>query len=135
MNRKAFTLVELLAVIVILALLALLTSVAVTTIINDSKKDISNTQYTLIKSTAEMWGSENLDKMPPQGSCSFITLQDLKDEGLINNSIIDSSTNEEIPNDLKIKIATTASTNGKSIYTYEVNPESVDGCKDIFPQS
>ena len=126
--RRGFTLVELLAVIVILALLALLTSTAITKIVKDSKQTLSDTQLALIKSAAEMWGADNLDKLPDAGSCSYLTLQKLKDEGLINSSVVDAKTNEEISNDLKIKISTTTTPSGKQIVNYEVNPSSLDGC-------
>ena len=132
MKKKGFTLVELLGVIVIIALLALLTSIAVTKLIKDSKKELSATQLTLIKGAAEVWSADNMDKLPNIGSCSYLTLQNLKDEGAINSSIIDSDTNEEIPNDLKVKITVTASKTGSPIVNYEVDPESVDGCKYIY---
>ena len=50
MNKKGFTLVELLAVIIILSLLALLASTSVSKIVKDSKSDLYDTQINLIKS-------------------------------------------------------------------------------------
>ena len=134
MNKRGFTLVELLAVIIILSLLALLTSTAVTKLVKDAKGDLNTTQIELIKSAAQTWGADNLTGLPSDGECSYLTLKNLKDYGLIDSNLKDPNTNEKISDDLKIKISTTKNQNsGKLITTYEVNPQSVDGCyKQIY---
>ena len=131
MNTKGFTLVELLAVIIILALLVLITGTSVTKLVKDSKQDLSDTQIELIKSAAEMWGADNLGKLPNSGECKFITLKVLKEYGLLDSSIVDANTNEEISDDLKIKITGTTGTYGNLVISYEVNPDSVDTCSEI----
>lgn len=128
MNKKGFTLVELLAVIIILTLLALLTSTAVTKLVKDSKEKLSNAQLRLIESAAEAWGADNLAKLPETGSCGYLTLQDLKEYGFIDSNILDPNNSQLISDDLKIKITTTTSSYGNSITNYEVNPKSVEGC-------
>lgn len=132
MNKKGFTLIELLAVIVILAALVSITATSVTKILNDSKEDLHNTQLIALKSTVEIWGSDNLDKLPEVDNCSYLTLKDLKDDGLIDSEIIDPKTNEEIPEDLKFKISTIINKRGKIVTTYEVDPESIDGCTYVY---
>jgi len=132
MNKKGFTLVELLAVIIILSLLALLTNTAVTKLVKDSKDELSDTQIQLIQSAAEAWGADNLLKLPKAGECSYLTLENLQKYGLIDSSIIDPNTNDEISPDLKIKITTTTSEYGNTIISYEVNPDTVFGCKQIY---
>ena len=132
MNKKGFTLVELLAVIVILALLALLTSTAVTKLVKDAKNDLSETQIQLIKSAADTWIADNINNLPSSGSCGYLTLEDLKYYGLLDNVILDPKNSEEISNDLKIKITTTTSAYGNPVTTAEVNPESIEGCSQIY---
>ncbi|MBQ9071571.1 MAG: prepilin-type N-terminal cleavage/methylation domain-containing protein [Bacilli bacterium] len=131
MNNKGFTLVELLAVIVILALLALLTTTSITKLVKDSKSDLSDIQIASIKASAEIWGSENLDILPDDGECKYITLKDLKNNGLIDSDVVDPSTTEKISDDLKIKITAESTSKGKIIHIYQVNPKSIDGCKYI----
>lgn len=123
MNKKGFTLVELLAVIIILALLAMLTNVAVTKIVKDARKDMSDLQMELIRSAAETWGSENINKLPSIGYCKYLTVEDLKDYGLLNSSIIDSETKQEVSNDIKIKITAQDSNYGNTVISYEINPQ------------
>lgn len=134
MNKKGFTLVELLAVIVILTALALITTTSITKILKDSKEDLYNTQIIALKSTVENWGSDNLDKLPEVDTCSYLTLKDLKEEGLMNYSIKDPRTNEEFPEDFKFKITTKLNKRGKKVTTYEVNPDSIDGCTYVYEE-
>lgn len=132
MNKKGFTLVELLAVIVILAALALVASTSVTKIMKDSKEDLYNTQILALKSTVESWGANNLDKLPEVDTCAYLTLKDLKDDGIINSSIKNPKTGEEFSDDLKFKISTTTSSRGKKVTTYEVDVKDVSGCKYVY---
>lgn len=132
MKKKGFTLVELLAVVVILALLALLTSTAVTKLVKDAKDDLSETQIQLIKSAADTWIADNLNNLPSSGSCGYLTLEDLKYYGLLDNIILDPKNSAEIPNDLKIKITTNTSAYGNPVTKSEVNPETIEGCSQIY---
>ena len=132
MNKKGFTLIELLAVIVILTALALITTTSIAKILKDSKEDLYNTQILALKSTVENWGSDNLDKLPEADACSYLTLKDLKDDGLIDYVIKDPRTNEEFPEDLKFKISTSINKRGKKVTTYEVDPEFIDGCTYVY---
>ena len=132
MNKKGFTLLELLGVIIILSLLALLTSTAITKIVKDSKQDLSDMQIALIKSSAELWGADNIDKLPDAGVCVYITLNNLQNEGFLDNTIIDPKNNSKIKGSLKIKISTRRSTNGNQIVDYEVNPSNIDICYPVY---
>ena len=129
MNKKGFTLVELLAVIVILSLLALLTGTAITKMVKDSKEELSDAQKNLIKAAAETWGAENLDKLPSANECKYITLQDLQRYGIIDSNVIDPETSEKIQ-DLNIKITTTGNSNGLDNTEYEVGGDTT-GCTQI----
>ena len=75
MNKKGFTLVELLATIIVLGLLTLLASTSVTKVLKESKGDLYTTQIKLVKSAAEAWGAENIDKLPNSGDCKYLTIK------------------------------------------------------------
>ena len=128
MNKKGFTLIELLGVLVILALLASLTTLTVTNIVKKSKTELSDFQLSSIKSAAQIWGEENVKKLPETGECIYITLNNIQEQGLIDETVLDPSTTEEISDDIKIKISARTNSNGKSILDYEVNAENITEC-------
>ena len=131
MNKKAFTLIELLAVIIILSLLALISSTVISNLLKESREKLTDTQIALIKSAAQSWGSENFAKLPSIGECRYIVLGELKEEGYLDENVLDFNTNQNISDNLKIKISTTASSAGTPLTSYEVNPISVSGCETL----
>ena len=132
MDNKGFTLVELLAVVVILSLLALLTSTAVTKLVKDAKSDLSNTQIKLIEEATKTWSADNIDDLPAAGECIYLTLEDLNNYGLINSNVTDPNTTEKLPQDLKIKMTTTTSDYGKIVTNYEVDSKNTNGCSYFY---
>lgn len=131
MNKKGFTLVELLAVIVIIALLGLIVSTSVVKIINNSRQDMYENQILSIKNAAEVWGGENINLLPNEGECIYMTLGYLKNYGLIDDNVLDSRTNDKINDDLKIKITNNINNNYKSNIKYEVDVtnDEIKECK------
>ena len=101
--NKGFTLVELLAVVVILALLAYLTSISVASIIKTSKVKLTQVQTQIIEDTTGMWLTDNLDLLPDAGNCLYITLGELKAYGAVGD-IKDFNKLEKLSDDIIIKI-------------------------------
>lgn len=128
MNNKGFTLVELLAVIIILSLLAILSITPVTKLVKDSKEELYETQVLAIKTAAETWGADNLLSLPDSGECKYITLQNLKEYGLMDSSVVDPRTNEQIPNDFKIYIVNSLTLEDKQNITYELEVSDSNDC-------
>ncbi len=126
--RKGFTLIELLGVIIIISLLALLTSIAVTKLVKDSKQQLSNVQINLIKSSAEMWGADNLGKLPDIDECIYLKVSDLKNVGLLDNS-------EKLDDNIIVRIKNELNENGKEKLEYKVNGATAgcsNGVKDLY---
>ncbi len=132
MRNKGFTLVELLAVIIIIALLSLLTATSITKVVKDSKNELYNNQIELIKSSAETWGADNIDKLPDAGECKYITVLDLKEYGLLDSKIMDSRTNKQISDNTKIKITSSNTGYGTLNTKYEINPSNVGKCTPVY---
>ncbi len=132
MRNKGFTLVELLAVVVIITLLSLLTVTSITKVVKSSKEDLYNNQIELIKSSAETWGADNIDKLPDAGECKYITVLDLKEYGLLDSKLMDSRTNKPISDNIKIKITSSNTGYGTLSTKYEINPSSVVGCTPVY---
>ena len=101
--NKGFTLVELLAVVVILALLAYLTSIAVASIIKTSKVKLNDTQIQIIEDATGMWLTDNLDLIPDSGNCIYITLGELKEYGALGD-VKNLNTVESLDDDMIIKV-------------------------------
>ena len=100
MNKKGFTLVELLAVIVILSLLAIITSTVIFKLIKTSREDLYNDQIKLIEKAAEKWTVDNtdlvgytvpyclsIDNLLKSGHIKKDTLTDPRDESSIDGYV------------------------------------------------
>jgi competence protein ComGC len=140
MNNKAFTLVELLAVIVLLMVIFLLVSPAITSVISQSEDTIYNTQINTILKSAYDYTLKNTNSLPSIGNKSYITLGELKTVGLIDANIIDPSTSKLFPDNLVISISyvSTNSSYDKSIamlegnYLYKVEYDKLEN-KSLLP--
>ena len=128
--NKGFTLVELLAVVVILALLGYLTSIAVASIIKTSKVKLNEAQTQIIEDATGMWLTDNIDLLPDAGECLYITLGELKAYGAVGD-VKDFNKLESLSDDIIIRI--TAENENKFNIDELIDPESDDymECIDI----
>ena len=98
MNKKGFTLVELLAVIVILSILAIVSTTIIFKLVADSRNDVYKENIALIEKAAEKWALDNYEyvgttapyclnvsKLETDG---YITKDSLKDPRHKNNNKI-----------------------------------------------
>ena len=63
MIKKGFTLVELLAVIMILGLVGLIAIPTVTKVIKNSKQKLYDSQITMIEQSGKKWGIDNINRL------------------------------------------------------------------------
>ena len=97
MNKKGFTLVELLAVIVILGLLIAIISPVVKNLINDSENNLSEQQKKLVVEATKKYMIENSELLPEGSNRAIVYMSDLIDKGVIDNDkIIDPKSKGEI---------------------------------------
>lgn len=67
-NKKAFSLIELLAVVIIMGILLLIGVISVTEYISESRKDTYLTNARLhVDAARRMYGAETLSQMPNDG--------------------------------------------------------------------
>lgn len=98
-NTKGFTLIELTSVIVLIAIIAALTSIPITQLIKDSKKGLSDMQKRHIVLAAQNWGADNTSELPTYTSENLekrITIEQLYNSGYIDTKIIDLESNNDI---------------------------------------
>ena len=102
MNRKGFTLVELLAVIVILSLIALVAVPAITGMIKEGKSTLSDAQMKNVELAARNWASdkENLSLLNDDYEC--VTLETLQNSGYADMDLKNPKTGD--PLDVSVKI-------------------------------
>ena len=140
MNKKGFTLVELLGVVAILAMLGLVIVPVISNVLSDNKEKLYDVQINNIKSGASSFVAENIfDINISSGNSVGITLGDLKNLGYIDEDIKDPITRNNFSDDLAITI-----TNQNGVFTYTVCTEGVScnldipfydgsgGCAEIF---
>ena len=115
-EKKGFTLVEVLSIIVLLGLVALLAFPSVDRYLKDARQKAYNTQINNIALSAENWGVDNKLLLPKgEGETMEITLGFLIDEGYVDFDIVNPITKKTLSKELVILIKKTG-----NIYNYEV---------------
>ena len=92
MNDKAYTLIELLAVIIILGLILTLTTPKIIDLLNNSKENIYERQKELIIDAAQRWAVDNIQK---NSTNDYITIEELKKDGYINKDTVNNPKTKE----------------------------------------
>lgn len=115
MNKKGFTLVELIAVLVLLGVIGLIAIVTVNNELKENKEKLYNIQIDNIKRSAKNWAVDNVFSLPDNdGEFVIITLGELKQQGLFEDAV-NPKTNKPFDNNLQIKITLV-----ENSYIYEI---------------
>lgn len=126
MNKKGFTLAELMGVIILMALLALIIIPVVDTQIKEGKKEVYQEAIDAIKSSLDLFMT---DKKLNNNESMTITLYQLKSLGYVELDLKNPTTGKFFPNDMKIIIK-----NENGIISYDINPDTgsnIDEYKDL----
>ena len=116
MNKKGFTLVELLAVIVILSIILVIAVPSVNRYIKQSKEKAYNTQISTIIEAAQAYASANSGLLPRKEEFVVkITLGQLKSSGLIKEEVKNPNDDKYFDDALTIEIKKKGET-----YTYDI---------------
>ena len=87
-DKKAFTLVELIAVVSILGLLALVVYPSIASVIKNAKEGAYKDQVIVIEKAAKSWSVDNADKIKDDGEVYNLGVNDLLNGGYISNDTI-----------------------------------------------
>ena len=133
-NKKGFTLIELIGVIVIIALLALVITPVINNALKDSKTKLYESTIKNIELSAKDWftDEDNVNKLPTNVENCYINLSTLKDEGVVDLDIKNPKTGGLL-DDSKINVLVTKV---GSSYKFEVVDDgSTSGglCTDYAP--
>ena len=117
--NKGFTLIEIIALIGVLALLLLVIVPSVNGILNRSKENLNEEQIAQIENAARNWGLENLYLDEGKPSQNYVTIGTLRNTGFLEDKTVKSLVeNKELSNDTKICI-----TYSKNQYIYTLKGE------------
>lgn len=117
--KNGFTLIELMAAIIILSIISLISVPLVEQTLVNIRKDSYDTQINSIKASAKQWGASHLYDLPlNNGDQLLLTLDQLKSEGFVKKEIFNPRTKEEFENTLEIAII-----NKNGDYLYLVDEE------------
>lgn len=109
--KRGFTLVELLAVIIIIAIISTITIPIVTDVVRNSKDTVGLNQNKTILNAAYDWSLKNSMYLPNENESISLTLGQLKQQGLVDVNLKDPQTKELYPNDLMVIITNTKEKN------------------------
>ena len=125
MKEQGFTLVELLGVLIILAVIFMIITPTVSNIITESKETIYKKQINTILTAAYDFSLKNISYLPDEDKnihTTYVTVGELKYEGLIDVNITNPNTNEAFPDNLVISIEKKSEENNiKDPYMIEGN--------------
>ena len=103
-NKKAFTLTELIAVIVVLAITSTIVFPVIQNHLKDNKNKLYEMQIDGIVESAKIWGANNINKLPVEGEESVtVTLGELKRAGYADKDLKNPKT-DKLFNDEQTKV-------------------------------
>lgn len=85
MKKDGFTLVELMAIIIVLGIIAMITVPVVNSTIKKSKQKAYEVQVSVIIEAAQKWGVKNVDKLPDENEMINVKLSELISGNYIEN--------------------------------------------------
>lgn len=115
MKQKGFTLVELLAVIIILGAISLVVVPSIQRSLNKSNDQAYTAQVSNIESSAKNWAADHLDLLPNNGGSTTVTIGELIDGNYLEKDIQNPKTKEAFPRDTRVIIKNT-----NESYTYKL---------------
>lgn len=136
MNKKGFTMIELIAVIIILGIIALITVPVVNNSLKNAREKMLVEQKTRIVDAAKKYALEYTGRLPMTGSSNyFISVDELREDGYIEDKDIKNPVTEEIMSGcISVKYVS-----NKYVYGYDEDCVSLNvypnGDRVIFPYS
>lgn len=112
--KKGFTLIELMAVIIVLGIISLIAIPLVDQTMADIRNDSYETQIKAIREGARQWGASNMTLLPTTNGASIsVPLEELITQGFVKKGLVNPLTKLPFPTDMPITIS---HDNGDDIY-------------------
>lgn len=121
MNKKGFTLTELIAVIVLLGVIALVAVPIVNETISKSKEKAHKEQINRIVSAAKRWGVDNFSLLPMENESFVLELDKLVQDGYLEDDILIDPKDDKDLTEKGYCIIITLVSDENSDFKYEYN--------------
>lgn len=128
MNRKGFTLIELMAVITILVIISLIIIPIIDKNLKKSKDDMYKVQIENIRMAGEEFFFDNISSRPDVGDYCFISLDSLVRQGYISADVVNPKTGQSFD---YIYVQIKNSGSDRNVFSYLVCPIE-DGCESVI---
>lgn len=112
-ENKAFTIIEILVVVVILGILATLTIVAISTYVEKGKNDYDEKLEKQLLISGKNYFADNTLSLPENGATSYVTLAELRGLNIVSKDFIDSYGTKCSNSNSLVQVS-----NNKGKYTY-----------------
>lgn len=126
MNKKGFTLIEVLGVIILLGVLSMITVPVVRDLIKSSRKELYEEQIDQIENGLKNWAHDNIFLLPEDNSVITLSLGQLAQSGHVNYKIENPKNNKCFSTESELTI-----TKYNNNYVYEVKDISDVDCDDL----
>ena len=114
-KHKGFTLIEIIAVITLLGIIAAIVTPVIYNSIEENKQELYDIQLNNIIAGAKNWAADNVFLMPEEGESIVLTLGMLKQGGYVDEDITNPLTDQLFSDQLQVKI-----TKVDNNYNYEI---------------
>ena len=120
-NKKGFTLVELLGVLIILTIIILVLFPTISTYINNTKEKSFDSEMKIITTSLKNYAEGHKEILPlGEGEYVVLTLGQLKDFGIVSSILKNPLDGKQISDSMEVRI-----TKHNASYTYEVDEISI----------
>src|SRR5574344_363234 len=127
-NRKGFTLVELLGVIVLMGLISVAISIPILAQINKSSTKLDETALKLLYTDTELYLTKYSNTYKKSnGNVYYITVEQIINAGILEQKFVDAYSDSILSNNTQIKV--TVSDNS---YNYEIPSTQLDNIGSIY---
>lgn len=103
--KKGFTLIEMIAVVGIIAIMSILVMPAIINQVGEKKDDISKTTYDIIYTAADLYLNNNVSTYPKQTNAEYcIKLEDIVNSGYLKKPLKDVTTGKLLDTSRFLKV-------------------------------
>lgn len=119
-NNQGITLIEILASLVVLALISAIVVPNIFGLLKGNKEDLYQNQVSMIEDASKNWAADHIDELPILvGEIKKVTIQELQDGGYLDENYTNVKTNKPFNATSYVSITCTLATDTNYQYQYQ----------------